>query len=236
MKKKHLFAIGLTIALITCGTTSCMGKERHVIAENETIENIENAHIAVIEETKPSMTPEEFNKLFLELTYNRMNSDMNSIEYLKENNLEQWFKSYKQVLNNYDDIFDVPESIYDVFSSDELDLLFRVVHAEIGDEWTFEQKVNVASVIYNRVDSEYFGNSLTTVLIPGQFSTISNGAYHNEPSAKTIAACEYAYEIENTAKDCLYFHSNKLTSDTFCGAKYKFSDGAHHFFAIEKNK
>ena len=228
MKKKHLFAIGLTIAFITCGTTSCMGNERHVIAENETIENIENAHITVIEETKPSMTPEEFNKLFLELTYNRMNSDMNSIEYLKDKNLEQWFKSYKQVIKNYSDILDPPETIYDVFSPNELDLLFRVVHAEIGDEWTFDQKVNVASVIYNRVESKYFGDSLTTVLIPGQFSTISNGAYHNTPSEKTIAACEYAYEIENTVGDCLYFDSNGALSQ-YSKLEWVFNDGAHNF-------
>lgn len=228
MKKKHLFAIGLSVAIITCGTISCMGKNKESISETEIIESIETTQAIVVEETKPKMTPEEYKKRLMDLTYEKINKDMDSIDYLKDKNLEQWFKSYKQIIKNYSDILDPPETIYDVFSPDELDLLFRVVHAEIGDEWTFEQKVNVASVIYNRVESKYFGDSLTKVLIPGQFSTISNGAYHNTPSEKTIAACEYAYEIENTVGDCLYFDSNGALSQ-YNKLEWVFNDGAHNF-------
>lgn len=230
MKKKHLLAIWISVAMATGSMTACMGMDKDVVesvSEMETIENLETAEVAIVE---PSMTPEEFEQLFYDATVRRLNADMKAIDYLKESNMQQWFTSYKQVIKNYADILDPPETIYDAFSDEELDLLFRVVHAEIGDEWTFEQKVNVASVIFNRVDSEYFGDSLITVLIPGQFSTISNGAYKKKPSEKTIAACEYAYEIENTAEDCLYFDSNGALAQ-YGKLMFEFSDGAHNFYS-----
>lgn len=233
MKKKHFVAIGLSVAMIISCITACMGQDKEVLNEvskNETIENLETAHVTVIEPEpeKAEMTPEEFDKLFMELTISRVEKDLEAIEPLKDSNKFQWFKSYKQIVNNYSDIIDPPETLYDVFPKEELDLLFRVVHAEIGDEWTFEQKVNVASVIFNRVESDYFGDSLTTVLIPGQFSTISNGSYRNTPSEKTIAACEYAYEIENTVGDCLYFDSNGALAK-YSKLEWAFNDGAHNF-------
>lgn len=231
MKKKHFAAICLSVAMVTGCIASCMGQEKIVetesVPEMETIENLETAKVTVVE---PSMTPEEFEKLFYESTIARMNKDLDAIEKYKESNKYQWFKSYKQIASNYSNILDPPETIYDVFSKEELDLLFRVVHAEIGDEWSFEQKVNVASVIFNRVESDYFGDSLTTVLIPSQFATISNGSYHNTPSEKTIAACEYAYEIENTVGDCLYFDSNGALAK-YGKLKWEFNDGAHSFYS-----
>lgn len=235
MKKKHFIAIGLSVAMITGCITACMGQDKKIetepVTEMETIENLETAKVTIVE---PSMTPEEFEKLFIELTVSRMESDLEAIEPLKDSNKHAWFTSYKQVINNYADILDPPETIYDAFSKEELDLLFRVVHAEIGDEWSFEQKVNVANVIFNRVESDYFGDSLITVLIPGQFSTISNGAYHNTPSEKTIAACEYAYEIGIGIDNELYFDSNGALAK-YSKLEWVRNDGAHNYY-IQKEK
>lgn len=235
MKKKHLLAIGLSVAMLTGSMTACMGQDKEIVesvSEMETIENLETAEVTVVE---TCITPEEFEQLFHDATVRRMNADMKAIDHLKETNKYQWFKSYKQIVVNYADILDPPETIYDVFSEEELNLLFRVVHAEIGDEWTFEQKVNVASVIFNRIESECFGDSLTTVLIPGQFSTISNGSYHNTPSEKTIAACEYAYEIGNDADDELYFDSNGALAKYSKLEKTRF-DGAHNLYKHKEGK
>lgn len=235
MKKKHFVAIGLSVAMIISCITACMGQDKMVetesISEMETIENFETANVTIVE---PSMTPEEFEKLFMELTVSRMESDLEAIEPLKDSNKHAWFTFYKQVIKNYADILDPPETIYDVFSDEELNLLFRVVHAEIGDEWSFEQKVNVANVIFNRVESDYFGDSLTTVLIPGQFSTISNGAYHNIPSEKTIAACEYAYEIGIGNDNELYFDSNGALAK-YSKLEWVRNDGAHNYY-IQKER
>lgn len=69
------------------------------------------------------------------------------------------------------------ETNHDYYTNEELDLLFHVVQAEIGDEYTFEQKVNIASVIFNRINHKYFPNETNEVLSQTQFQPISDGSY-----------------------------------------------------------
>lgn len=108
---------------------------------------------------------------------------------------KEWFIAYKNLLNEYSNIIDPPETIYDCFTEEELDLLFHVVQAEIGDEYySFEQKVNVVSVIFNRLKHEQFPNTLSEILIASQFQPISNGKYREvEVSEDMVLACEYAF-------------------------------------------
>ena len=149
-------------------------------------------------------------------------------ERLKEEDKKEWYLKYKAFIDDckYEDKH---ETIYDCFSEQELDLLFRVVQAEIGN-YSFEQKVNVANVILNRVDHERFGESLSEVLIPSQFSTISNGRINKvKVSEDTILACEYAFLFADTTNGALFFHSNKKQNN-FYEAEYIFSDGSGHSF------
>ena len=141
----------------------------------------------------------------------------------------KWFIEYKKIIEQYSSDIKPPESIYDCFSSLELDLLFRVVQAEIGDEYSFEQKVNVVSVILNRKNHEKFPNSLNSILTSDQFSTISNGSYNNVSiSEKTILACEYAFMFGDTTNGCLFFDSNHALKYSFV-----FNDGAHNFYKLK---
>lgn len=124
--------------------------------------------------------------------------------------------------------YGIEGKLYEDFSSDDLDLFFRIVQAEIGDEHTFEQKVNVATVILNRVKSEHFPNNLGDVLrAKRQFSTYSSGRYKRVTvSDLTVLACEYAYEIGGSeVGNALFFDSNGVL-------KYKkiCNDGAHNFY------
>ena len=124
--------------------------------------------------------------------------------------------------------FGITGKIYETFGQDELELFFRIVQAEIGDEHTFDQKVNVATVILNRVNSEHFPNTLYDVLTAKrQFSTYSSGRYKKVTvSDITILACEYAYEIGGSeVGNALFFDSNGVL-------KYKkiCNDGAHNFY------
>ena len=122
---------------------------------------------------------------------------------------EEWFKQYKLLTEEYGDILGKPETIYDKYTQSELDLLFRVVQAEIGSEYSFEQKCNVVSVICNRLDDHRFGNTINEVLVAHQFSTISNGAiYKSTVDARTILACEYVYQFGDTTNGALFFDSN----------------------------
>ena len=104
-------------------------------------------------------------------------------EFEELNNLgldtKEWYIKHKEIENKYSDILDLPETIYDYFSDEELDKLFRVVEAEIGSGYSFEQKCNVASVIWNRLNHSEFNNTLNDILSKSQFATISNGSYLN---------------------------------------------------------
>lgn len=144
----------------------------------------------------------------------------------------EWYMEYKEIIKKYTDYLqDKKDTIYEVFTKDEINLLFKVVQAEIGDEYSFEQKCNVASVIYNRVGNIRFNSpTLQEVLVANQFESISDGRYKKvKVSDKTVLACEYAYEIQNTARDCTFFDSNgKLNY------KRVFNDGAHNFYKLSE--
>ena len=91
---------------------------------------------------------------------------------------------------------------YDVFGIDEYEyyLLSHVVEAEAGNQG-IDGKRLVVDVVFNRVMSDQFPNSVEEVLMQdGQFTTYTNGAYKSvEPSEDTheAIAIEYDY-IRNT--------------------------------------
>lgn len=159
-----------------------------------------------------------------------MNYEMAEIEVITDK--REWFLAYKKIIEKYSYIIDSPETIYEYFTEEELDLLFHVVQAEIGDEcYSFEQKANVASVVFNRLYHEKFPDALSEILVYDQFSPISNGRYKEvEVSEDTILACEYAFEIEDTTDGCLFFDSNNALNYQFV-----FDDGAHNFYKYRED-
>lgn len=157
-----------------------------------------------------------------------MNQKMMEIESITDK--KEWFVAYKNIVDEYSYIIDPPETIYDCFTEEELDLLFHVVQAEIGDEYSFAQKVNVSSVIFNRLEHERFPNTLSEILVYDQFSPISDGRYKEvEVSEDTILACEYAFQIEDTTGGCLFFDSNNTLNYQFV-----FNDSAHNFYKYKE--
>lgn len=150
------------------------------------------------------------------------------LEQSKAEDKKEWFLKYKDFIDSCD-YEDKPETIYDCFTKQELDLLFRVVQAEIGD-YSFEQKVNVVNVIYNRVYHERFGETLSEVLIPSQFKTISNGRINRvKVDENTILACEYAFLFADTTDGALFFDSDGSLNYDFL-----FSDSAHNFYTLNE--
>ena len=158
----------------------------------------------------------------------KMNKDMNLIDSISDK--KEYFVAYKDIVNKYSYILAPPETIYEVFSEYELEMFFSVVQAEIGDEYTFEQKCNVASVILNRINHYKFSDQMFQILTPDQFETIRNGSYKNvEISEETILACEYAYTFGDTTNGALFFDSNNTLN-----YKFLFSDGAHNFYTLSE--
>ena len=159
-----------------------------------------------------------------------MNYEMTEIETITDK--KEWFIAYKSIIEEYSYIIDPPEAIYDYFTEEELDLLFRVVQAEVGDEYSFESKVNVANVIFNRFYHERFPDTLSDILVCDQFSSIANGRYIEvEVTEDTILACEYAFILDDTTDGCLFFDSNNTLNYQFV-----FNDGAHNFYKYREEK
>ena len=149
-------------------------------------------------------------------------------ERLKAEDKKEWFLKYKKFMDNAK-FEDKPETIYDCFREQELNLLFKVVQAEIGD-YSFNQKVNVANVIFNRITHERFGETLNEVLVPSQFATISNGRINRvKVDEDTILACEYAFLFEDTTNGALFFDSDGSLNYEQIG-----NDGAHNFYTLKE--
>lgn len=146
--------------------------------------------------------------------------------------LKEWYLDYKSIFTKYDLFIDKPETIYDYYTEKELDLLFRVVQAEVGDEYSFEQKCNVASIILNRIENKEFGDGMFGVLTEDQFTTIANGRYLEvEVSEDTILACEFSFEIDDTTDGCLFFDSNGTLDYDLVD-----NDGAHNLYRLKEKK
>lgn len=122
-------------------------------------------------------------------------------------------------------------TLYDVYTSNEVQALFGVVESEARG-CSFEAKCNVASVIFNRVESTRFKqNTLMDVLMAqNQFSVVSSGAYKTVPITQdTINACVYVFENGDTAKGALFFEGMKSNIHGSY-ATYIFNDGKHKFY------
>ena len=157
------------------------------------------------------------------------------INALDRSNIEEWFKNYKAIQEEYSDWIDKDETIYDYFDQDELELLFRIVETEVRGDENFDEKVNVASVIFNRIGHEDFPMTLTDILTQRspspQFSSYISGAYKNvEVTDTTILACEYAFQIGDTTNGALYFDSTNGHSWADRNREYIFTDAVSHSF------
>ena len=105
----------------------------------------------------------------------------------------------------------------------ELELLARVVEAEAGNQGLYGKRLVVA-VIYNRVESEKFPNTVYEVLTsPHQFSTVWNGAINKvNITPETLFAIEFerAHRADN---EILYFNNGA------CSGKFAYKYGWHNF-------
>ena len=155
----------------------------------------------------------------------KRNEYMTKLEELQSIEDEQErFVEYKKLYEEYLEWCDFPETIYDCYSEEEILLIQKVVETETY-QCDFNSKVNVAFVIFNRLQSGQFGDTITEVVTSNyQF------AYgRDEISESTILAIEYAFLNEDTTQGALYFHSNPKT-ETFCGREWIFQDDAGHNF------
>lgn len=158
----------------------------------------------------------------VEIAIEEMAKEMEAIESITDN--KEYFIAYQQIVEKYSEVIDPPETIYDYYTEDEIELICRVVETECYDA-DFDSKCNVASVVFNRFESEKFDGTFTQIITAkNQF------AYgRRNISEDTMLAVMYVFEFGDTTNGALYFHSNPKT-DKFNGSDYIFTDSVGHCF------
>ena len=179
-------------------------------------------------ETTPNITYELIIKEVIEepnpydLAIQSMQLKLSEIESIEDK--MEWFLAYKAIIHEYDSIIDPPETIYDYCTDEEINLICQVVETETY-QCEFSSKVNVANVVFNRLEHGEFGETIEEVVTSkNQFAYARKNI-----SEDTILAVEYAFMMEDTTNGALFFHSNKKTN-TFCGNEFIFQDEAGHNF------
>lgn len=228
MKKRILFILLLFFMTVSFVTTFLLSKEKAGY-------NLTRKTITIREQLPLCGHPAiQISKNEIEnkkkAVFKEINTKMQAIHSIQDK--KEWFLAYKAIIKEYSDTLDPPETIYDYYTDKDLDMFFRVVQAEAGDEYSFEQKVNVASVIINRLNHDKFGDTIQEVLTEDQFETVHNKRYKKvKVSENTILACEYSFQIEDTTNGCLFFDSNHLLK-----YKFMFNDGAHNFYKLKEDE
>ena len=116
-----------------------------------------------------------------------MYDEMIRVAYIEDR--KEWFIEYKKLFDKYPEFLAEKESIYDEFSENELEKLYRIVEAE-ATGGTFHDKVNVAVTIFNIIDNEKFGSTIDEVITPDQFSPLQDGRYYEVAvTEETVLAC-----------------------------------------------
>lgn len=239
--KKRIIALGiLSFMAITTILPFLMYDKKHnkivknhVEKETGTVSIEENTNNTVSMPQEP--VTEEQTTDYWENLINQMNEEVANIPYNFDDmqQKQQWFLAYKEIIAKYPKELHMT-TIYETYSEKELDLLFRIVQSEVGDEWDFDEKANVVSVIFNRLNSGKY-NSLTQVLTAkNQFSPYSSGKYLKVTvDEKTVLACEYVFLFGDTTGGCYGFQMKKI--EGWNGWEWAFSDDTHHFYRRKEN-
>ena len=160
-----------------------------------------------------------------EIAIQEMQEKMSKIESIEDN--KEWFLAYKDIVFEYAEWIDPPETIYDYFTDNEIYLIQRVVETETYDQ-DFISKCNVASVIINRFESGKYGDSIESIITaPNQFSY-----WRKDITENTILAVEYAFQIEDTTNGCIAFRSDNNPNEWYSW-HYVYTDKAGHHFYME---
>ncbi|TXC91504.1 LysM peptidoglycan-binding domain-containing protein [Metabacillus litoralis] len=125
----------------------------------------------------------------------------------------------------------IPQSI----TSNEMDLLARLVHAEAKGE-PYAGKVAVATVVLNRVDSSLFPNTINGVIYQKDqgyyaFSPVKNGAINQPADNSAKAAVKEALAFRGMGKGSLYFYNPKTAKSTWITSREVTTVIGNHRFA-----
>lgn len=181
----------------------------------------------IINETTMQILIEELEEETTISLADQLGIDVSNIPYNFDDvqQKQDWFLVYKEVIAKYPKELHRP-TIYESFSKEELSLLYGVVQAETGNEYSFVEKINVVSVIFNRFNSGKYSSLREVLTAPYQFADVVSG---KEIDEKTILACEYVFLFGDTTNGCMAFRSD-IKPTKWYEWTYQFSDKAHNFY------
>ena len=181
----------------------------------------------IINETTMQILIEELEEETTKSLADQLGIEVSNIPYNFDDiqQKHQWFLAYKEVIAKYPKELHKP-TIYESFSKEDLTLLYGVVQAETGNEYSFVEKINVISVIFNRLNSGQYSSLREVLTAPYQFADVVKG---KEIDEKTILACEYVFLFGDTTDGCLAFRSD-IAPNKWHNWTYQFSDEAHNFY------
>lgn len=150
---------------------------------------------------------------------------LSSINFLKDEDKYTWFKLYYHTLFEQYDLDDLPETPYDVFTDEQINIMLKCIETETH-EASFEAKCNVASVILNRVENDEFPiDPIEIITGENQFAY---GRDNIEESTKY--ALLYSFMIEDTTNGCIAFRSDSSVTKEWNGWTKQFTDESGHTF------
>lgn len=121
-------------------------------------------------------------------------------------------------------------------TEEDYEWLLKIVQCEAGVE-DITGKVLVANVVFNRLDTGKYGDTLEGVIFAsGQFQPVSTGSiYRAKPSEETIQAVQQALDGIDYSEGALYFMNRKASDDGAVSwfdrsLTYLFVHGRHEFF------
>lgn len=203
--------IGYLIVLVSINRNLAVNKEEYTYAIDKIISTPRIIEVQHIEKES-------------ELTYERL---FDELEYVSDEELEDWFIRYQKWSNIYDSDRDTIEYF---FTEDEIQLMLQVIETETYQA-TFIQKVNVANVLINRWSLGCFGGDMTEIITaPNQFTYD-----RTEISNDTINALNFAFEIRDTTNGSVAFRSDKNAPHT-SNFELEMYDGIHWFYKFKEDE
>ncbi len=117
------------------------------------------------------------------------------------------------------------------FSENDLDLLARLVRAEAESE-PFQGKIAVACVVFNRIASSSFPDSIREVIYQkGQFQPVQNGEIQQPADEDSIRAVHEAInEKRYVAAGSLFFYNPDTASNRWLDSRATTLVIGHHVF------
>ena len=137
----------------------------------------------------------------------------------------EWYLAYKDIIEKYGALLEeTPETIYDVYTDDQIYYIERMVETETHG-CSFDAHVNVANVVFNRIEHEKFPDDPISVVTSGnQF------VYGRTKISESVRlAVEYAFQFPDTTHGAIFFHSGAKTK-TFNRKPLVHQDDAGHYF------